>query len=228
MCTPSAGQLHHRYTPHSCAPNAYDMESLGDYVYEALKQPDKTIRLLKILSISPHICCKLIVVPLNSLPAYNTLSYVWGDFKAREHVEVEGKRLKITSSLVCALRDVHGQFEENSGDMSVKQWLWADGICINQSDDHEKNHQVPLMRNIYFKCTRMFSWLGCENGGVNGFSNGDIFDAVKLVSTAIAKSAVYDLFMSKFNHNNHLSSSALMEYNSKVAYQTGHEFPDLA
>jgi Heterokaryon incompatibility protein (HET) len=29
------------------------------------------------------------------------------------------------------------------------EWLWADAICINQSDDIEKAHQVPLMRDIY-------------------------------------------------------------------------------
>jgi hypothetical protein len=56
------------------------------------------------------------------------------------------------------------------------EYLWADALCINQSDTPEKNHQVPLMRHIYGHSSRVIMWLGdasadsgwpwtfCENG----------------------------------------------------------------
>jgi hypothetical protein len=221
----------HKSTHTSCALTARDMDILSDYVYEPLEQPDKTIRLLKILTISPHICCKLIVVSLDDRPEYTTLSYVWGDPNARESVEIDGWILKITSSLASALQDTYGQFKSYPVDASTEHWLWADGICINQADDHEKNHQVPLMREIYSKCTTMFSWLGGGNDGnipEKNISYGDIVDAINLVFTGISTSPGYDLFMSGFDHNKILSNRALNEYNSKLEYQTGHKFTDLA
>lgn len=38
--------------------------------------------------------------------------------------------------------------------------LWADAVCINQVDMHERSQQVPLMRNIYKRATRVVIWLG--------------------------------------------------------------------
>lgn len=41
--------------------------------------------------------------------------------------------------------------------------MWIDALCINQQDKAEKNHQVPLMRQIYKSAERVFSWLGCSD-----------------------------------------------------------------
>lgn len=38
--------------------------------------------------------------------------------------------------------------------------LWADGICINQADIAERNHQVGLMGNIYRNAKNIRIWLG--------------------------------------------------------------------
>lgn len=39
-------------------------------------------------------------------------------------------------------------------------FLWADGICINQADTAERNHQVGLMGNIYRNAKNIRIWLG--------------------------------------------------------------------
>jgi hypothetical protein len=122
-----------------------DMDTHDNYVYQALEQPEKVIRLLGILSVSRHICYELIVVPSDDLPSYTTLSYVWGDSNGKECVVIEGKKLEITSNSANALRDIYGQLKSCPVDVSAEQWLWADGICINQADSYEKNHHVPLM-----------------------------------------------------------------------------------
>jgi hypothetical protein len=41
--------------------------------------------------------------------------------------------------------------------------LWADAICINQSDINERNTQVKLMGEIYRTATRVHVWLGLDS-----------------------------------------------------------------
>jgi hypothetical protein len=38
--------------------------------------------------------------------------------------------------------------------------LWVDGICINQADTTERNHQVGLMGDIYRNAKNVRAWLG--------------------------------------------------------------------
>jgi Heterokaryon incompatibility protein (HET) len=38
--------------------------------------------------------------------------------------------------------------------------IWADAICINQSDDVEKTSQVNLMHDIYQSAEQCLVWLG--------------------------------------------------------------------
>ena len=45
--------------------------------------------------------------------------------------------------------------------------VWADGICINQGDVHEKEAQVQLMGDIYSKAEKTIVWLGEEADGSN-------------------------------------------------------------
>jgi Heterokaryon incompatibility protein (HET) len=43
--------------------------------------------------------------------------------------------------------------------------LWADAICINQTDDQEKSLQVPLMAKMYGQAEEVLIWLGNEAEG---------------------------------------------------------------
>lgn len=38
--------------------------------------------------------------------------------------------------------------------------LWVDTLCIDQNDVIEKNHQLPLMGEIYSKASQVIVWLG--------------------------------------------------------------------
>jgi hypothetical protein len=38
--------------------------------------------------------------------------------------------------------------------------MWIDAICINQDNREEKEHQIPLMAEIYSKALRVVVWLG--------------------------------------------------------------------
>lgn len=41
-----------------------------------------------------------------------------------------------------------------------ENWLWIDALCIDQSDDRERMHQVGIMSEIFGRADQMISWLG--------------------------------------------------------------------
>jgi hypothetical protein len=46
--------------------------------------------------------------------------------------------------------------------------IWADSICINQTDLLERNHQVRLMGLIYERAHTVFIWLGLGSDPLHG------------------------------------------------------------
>ena len=72
---------------------------------------------------------------------YIAVSYVWGDQSITRSITVDGKLLKITASLDLALRHIR--------DHRRVLRVWADGVCINQKDTHERNQQVRRMGDIF-------------------------------------------------------------------------------
>jgi hypothetical protein len=167
------------------------MDGEKPYVYQPLEDPNSTIRLINILSITPDICCKLRVVSLENKPVFSALSYMWGDTTEQETVVVDGRPTSVTTNLAHALRDVFGQWSNGCHTAPGEtQWLWADAICINQDDKDEKNHQVPLMGKIYSGAHQVFSWLGADEKVVRGG-----IDAVEMVSRAISKLPCYTLIL---------------------------------
>jgi Heterokaryon incompatibility protein (HET) len=120
------------------------------YVYSPLASG--YIRLVQLLQSDGEIHCKLTHVPLDSCPAYETVSYCWGEGHAAVDVVCDGALLNITARLYQGLGDMFAIV--GSG------WLWIDAICINQTDDAEKSAQVPLMHTIYGAAAKVLIWLG--------------------------------------------------------------------
>ncbi|KAF2672779.1 hypothetical protein BT63DRAFT_420986 [Microthyrium microscopicum] len=94
----------------------------------------------------------LTIVSLNDNPEYEALSYVWGDENLKSTFILDGVEVKITENLAVALRHL-----EPTEKPLV---LWIDAICINQSDNVEKSHQVSQMKDIYSAATSVTVWLG--------------------------------------------------------------------
>ncbi|KAI1773963.1 heterokaryon incompatibility protein-domain-containing protein [Hypoxylon cercidicola] len=115
------------------------------------------IRILDLLPRESHeneqapIRCQTRVVPISSDPDYETVSYVWGDFRNTSLIEVDGHNVPITKTLEAALRRIR-HLETRA--------LWVDQICINQEDNREKACQIPLMRQIYSKTKQCLIWFG--------------------------------------------------------------------
>lgn len=72
---------------------------------------------------------------------FEAISYVWGSDKKDCVITIDGKTLPITTSLRDALHQTRYK--------NKRRALWADSICINQSDNREKAYQVGMMGRIY-------------------------------------------------------------------------------
>jgi len=126
-------------------------------LYQALNKETREIRLVTIASppsSSECIECRLANFPLKDAPQYTALSYVWGDIKETAPITLNDTEIQVTTNLLAALQRLR---REHRG-----IYLWIDALCINQSSTEEKNHQVPLMRNIYQQATVVMMWLGME------------------------------------------------------------------
>ncbi len=104
------------------------------------------------------------IYEIHQAPAFQALSYTWGqEIKHRigcDNVEKNsigrvGRFLPIHKNLWLALQRLRHETEERV--------LWIDAICINQTENGEKNIQVPLMRKIFEKADSVIVWLGEES-----------------------------------------------------------------
>jgi hypothetical protein len=174
---------------------AAKMEAKKTHVYIPLVEPNKSIRLIAILSVAPRICCVSSVFSIEEPPAFSALSYMWGDAAVTDTITLDGATLNVTTNLVHAIQHLHREWNQqgltNDGN---KQWLWADAVCINQEDAIEKDHQVPLMKVIYSRAKMVFSWLGDETGELGG-----AIDALNMVHNQISRLPGYDYILAKTN-----------------------------
>ncbi|KAI4651064.1 uncharacterized protein J4E79_009259 [Alternaria viburni] len=129
------------------------------YVHKALQTPD-SIRVLELLpgpSGSALSCRILEIDRTNSDIEFEAISYVWGSpIPACYLRDVKSNSmLRVTESLYLALKAM--RYPDRS------RILWADAVCINQSDNDEKSHQVKNMGSIYATARRVMVWLGNES-----------------------------------------------------------------
>ena len=114
----------------------------------------KEIRLLELLPASwaADIRCNLMKVSFDACPAYEALSYVWGDPSNGKTIFVSNKLFTITQNLHDALFRLRRPAEP--------RFLWVDAVCINQKSVLEKNSQIQLMRQIYERAACVIVFLG--------------------------------------------------------------------
>ncbi|KAK1757849.1 heterokaryon incompatibility protein-domain-containing protein [Echria macrotheca] len=124
------------------------------YEYQLLPR-DQSIRVIELLPGEPdaEIVCFLHHTDLEDAEdTYDAISYVWGDPNDRIEIKCDGGSMHITANLASALLALRSR--------DTSRRLWADAICINQSDILEKNHQVRHMGNVYEIARKVIVWLG--------------------------------------------------------------------
>jgi hypothetical protein len=124
-----------------------------NYKYERLPHPG----MIRLFVIHPSqegtstLSCHLEVTFLNSTPFFEALSYRWCE-QDGGYLRCNGKRLGVKQNLKAALM----RFRSTDS----QRVIWADAICIDQSNEGEKKNQISLMREIYNKALRVLVWLG--------------------------------------------------------------------
>ncbi|KAJ4307633.1 hypothetical protein N0V84_012595 [Fusarium piperis] len=178
-CDPENGGPFNAQSPSGLLPLQMNSHTLKTSIYQPLDNPSQRIRLLQIQrppKLSPELInqitvvgylgallspprhtqtpikCKLLTFKLDETPTYKALSYTWGSLGHVGTIQVDGQDVPVGRNLFTALQRLYH-------DSSV-EYLWADALCINQSDDEEKSHQVPLMSQIYSLADTVFVWLG--------------------------------------------------------------------
>jgi len=136
-----------------------DINATNSFKYQRLSDPTGQIRLIRLLpgEKEQEIQCRIGSAKISSDSPFEAISYCWGDPNDTVAITCNDATLAITKSLHSALQ--HFRLPDKS------RVLWTDAICINQSDDIEKGHQVGLMREIYGQAKCVLIWLGPEENG---------------------------------------------------------------
>jgi hypothetical protein len=146
------------YTP-------FNQEFYARNSYSNLDASKHEIRLLELLPVKDDepLSAKLISPFFLSSdsatrPRYCAVSYFAGNHKETEVVHVNGIRFNAFANLAHALRQIARGAE--TALQGCPQLIWADQICINQSDLTERSHQVGFMRKIYESAAVVLACLG--------------------------------------------------------------------
>ncbi|KAE9367886.1 HET-domain-containing protein [Stipitochalara longipes BDJ] len=123
------------------------------YKYKRLSGHN-TVRIIELLPErdGEEIHIHLHEVTLQEAPAYQALSYEWGEIKGSHSIRCDSSILLVTTNLLAALRRLRF--------LTLRRYLWVDAICINQEDIEEKTKQVAMMGQIYKFGHKALIWLG--------------------------------------------------------------------
>lgn len=126
------------------------------YVYEPLDVSQPSFRLVRLIQgEESEIKCDLwhaAIYDAEDAIEYEALSYTWGSNDKPHSIEINGRSLSVTKSLLEALQHLRQKNEDRI--------LWIDAICIDQNDLKERGHQVQQMPAIYENARQVIIWLG--------------------------------------------------------------------
>ncbi|CAN9359746.1 unnamed protein product [Alternaria alternata] len=121
-----------------------------------LKTP--SIRLVRIhpdLSADGHI--QLEIRHASTQSTYICLSYVWGEEQTPRWIRLGGRR----GRLFQVRQNLHAFLASAREKPHIcSEWLWIDALCIDQSNNSERSHQVQQMGQIFSHAVKVISWLG--------------------------------------------------------------------
>ncbi|PNY28865.1 Heterokaryon incompatibility protein 6 [Tolypocladium capitatum] len=120
---------------------------------------------IRLVTIEPELnqdgllTCRLNTTTFARRPAYEALSYRWGDESTARKIVVDDVEFNVTENLWGALHH-----------MRIKPRrvpIWIDAISINQRDISEKSRQLRIMPHIYTRASTVLVWLGAEHAAAD-------------------------------------------------------------
>jgi hypothetical protein len=123
----------------------------------ALPDPSSYFRLLRISKCveNQSVVCELSTWAMDAAPPYVAMSYTWGDPQSTTQIHINGQLMSVRQNCDEVLRQAYG--------FRPKAYFWIDAICIDQESDHEKNHQVGMMGEIYGRATDVIAGVGLHS-----------------------------------------------------------------
>ena len=174
------------------------------YRYRPLRTDGTEIRLLFLEGAEQYddpLVCRLKHVALAATPDaqlqhYNALSYWWGPptFDNGEPntatMSLDGAQCLVNRTLADGVRQYR-----SLGRAAGMLPIWVDALCINQSSNEEKSHQVRLMRRIYSGSRTVFVHLH-DQGFVEATTGGPLpaltDSAMQFISSVTMKKKLLD------------------------------------
>ncbi|KEZ45311.1 hypothetical protein SAPIO_CDS2114 [Scedosporium apiospermum] len=127
--------------------------------YQGRELDENSIRLVEIQPAEHEtdpLVCTLCEVAFGRKPKFEALSYMWGTEIADDAITINDVPFEVKRNL----RDALLFFRRRLASGKAPKLLWIDAICINQSDVEERNRQLRIMDQIYFRACTVVVWLG--------------------------------------------------------------------
>ena len=116
----------------------------------------------------------------NTTPVYSCLSYTWGDEVETQTICINGLSFRVRHNLWMFLVAARKQCSDHGGlrlrklsdegnydtyglHRSCDICLWIDALCIGQSNNSERGHQVQRMSEIYKGAQLVLIWLSLNS-----------------------------------------------------------------
>ncbi|RYN72974.1 hypothetical protein AA0117_g8143 [Alternaria alternata] len=112
----------------------------------------RQVRVLADLSSDGHI--RLEICHASTKSTYSCLSYVWGRERTLHWIRLGERLFQVRHNLRAFLQSARKKPHVCS------EWLWIDALCIDQSNNSERSHQVQQMGHIFSRAVKVISWLG--------------------------------------------------------------------
>lgn len=131
--------------------------------YKGNELDDNSLRLVEIqpaVHDSDPVVCTLSQVPFGSRPKYEALSYTWGSCTSIADdatIKLNGSPFEVRQNLFDALVFLR---RHTTTAPATGRRFWIDAICIDQKNVKERNQQVGIMDQIYFRASAVIVWLG--------------------------------------------------------------------
>ncbi|KAK7213742.1 hypothetical protein V2G26_020920 [Clonostachys chloroleuca] len=136
---------------------------MSHYQYQPLDSSTNQIRLLRLRKgyHTDAIECEIFETSLDEADCipYEALSYTWGFESEPAEIKLNGEVAWVTWNLYMALSCLRLSDRD--------RLLWVDALCINQSNDQERGHQVSHMKQIYQNAEQVLIWLGRAGDNVD-------------------------------------------------------------
>ncbi|KAF2659792.1 HET-domain-containing protein [Lophiostoma macrostomum CBS 122681] len=131
-------------------------------LYQDYPVRDNEVRLCRFVDDSDYVSVEFQVFPVESLPRYQILSYVWSvdglEPSRNWTVKINGTQLPILDTLWPFLQTLRAKKLLLDG-----SWWWIDSLCIDLTNTTERSLQVQMMQRLYSDCHSCIIWLGEES-----------------------------------------------------------------